>query len=78
MKKLSIKQKAAIAANALLCAVLWSGFVYGCIVFVGLEQNPLTWSSTERLTMTLFGFVGGVIIGVLRYLALNDRQSIAS
>lgn len=62
MKKMSFKRQATIALSALLCAVLWSAFVFGCISFFCWEINPAKWGQDARFFLVFFGFIPGVIV----------------
>ncbi len=74
MKKMSFKRQATIAINALLCAVLWSAFVYGCIAFFYLQGNPQKWSWDGRYFMVFFGFLISAIAGVAVFIAQSSNE----
>jgi hypothetical protein len=64
MKKISFKRKATIAINAMLCALLWSAFVYGLISFFFWEGDPEKWPWDGRYFMVFFGFLMSLVAGV--------------
>lgn len=77
MKKMSFKRQATIAINALLCAVLWSAFVYGSIAFFFWEGNPQKWPWDGRYFMVIFGFLISVIVGIAIFIsqAFNEHST---
>jgi hypothetical protein len=73
MNKISFKRQVIVVIKALLCAISWSAFSYGCIAFFYWESNPQKWPWDGRYFMVFFGFLIGAAIGVF-YSAISAEN----
>jgi hypothetical protein len=56
------KNKGLISA---IVTIMWFAFSYGCISFFNMDINAANWPIMSRLMMVIFGFIIGVVIGII-------------